>query len=129
MQATSRRLKTAVTAAVVILSNVSGNFFLSAGMRRVGDVSAPADYLLALFHPLVALGVALMVLWMLAHMALLSWADLSFVLPITSVGYVLTAVAGRYLLNEHISPSRWAGIALIMTGVVLVGRTPARTTG
>jgi drug/metabolite transporter (DMT)-like permease len=76
----------------------------------------------------VALGVGLMVLWMLSHMALLSWADLSFVLPVTSVGYVLTAVAGRYLLNENISAGRWLGIGLIMAGVAVVGRTPPRTT-
>jgi uncharacterized membrane protein len=128
MQATNHRLKTAIASAVVILSNVAGNFFLSMGMRRVGDLGAPLEYIQALFHPLVALGVGLMVLWMLSHMALLSWADLSFVLPVTSVGYVLTAVAGRYLLNENISAGRWLGIGLIMAGVAVVGRTPPRTT-
>jgi len=42
-------------------------------------------------------------------MALLSWADLSYVLPVTSVGYVLAALAGRLFLSEQVSPARWAG--------------------
>ena len=53
-------------------------------------------------------------------MALLSWADLSYVLPVTSVGYVLVALAGRMLLHEQITTRRWSGIALIMAGVALV---------
>jgi uncharacterized membrane protein len=60
-------------------------------------------------------------------MALLSWADLSYVLPVTSVGYVLVALVGRVLLNEQITSKRWAGIVLIMAGVALVsgGSAPA----
>ena len=74
-------------------------------------------------------GVALLIVWMLARMALLSWADLSYVLPVTSVGYVLVALAGGLLLNEQISLQRWAGIALIMGGVALVsGPNAPRTT-
>ncbi len=128
MPATNLRMKTAVASGVVVLANVGGNFFLTLGMRRVGNIVAPLEYIQALFHPLVAFGVCLLVLWMLSHMALLSWADLSFVLPVTSFGYVLAAVAGRVLLNEQISVARWLGIALIMTGVAIVGRTPPRTT-
>jgi len=56
----------------------------------------------------------------------LSWADLSYVLPVTSMGYVLVALVGRLLLHEQITARRWTGIALIMTGVALVsgGTTP-----
>jgi drug/metabolite transporter (DMT)-like permease len=56
-------------------------------------------------------------------MAMLSWADLSYVLPLTSIGYVMTALAGRFFLHEEISRWRWAGIALIVMGVTLVART------
>lgn len=121
------RLKTGVVSSVVVLSNVLGNFFLTWGMRLFGDLKSPLDYIQALFTPWVALGVSLLIIWMLSHMALLSWADLSYVLPVTSLGYVLAAIAGRVFLNEQISWARWAGIGLIMSGVVLVGRTPPRT--
>jgi drug/metabolite transporter (DMT)-like permease len=112
------RLKSWICALVVIFSNVSGNFFLKSGMPA--ELRGPFDYITVLFRPTVALGVVLLILWMASRMALLSWADLSYVLPVTSVGYVLVALAGRILLHEQITARRWSGIALIMAGVALV---------
>jgi uncharacterized membrane protein len=90
---------------------------------------SPLGYIAVLFNPWVAAGVCLLLTWMLSQMLLLSWADLSYVLPVTSIGYVLTAVAGRVFLNEQISAARWFGVLLIMSGVALVGRTAHNTTG
>jgi uncharacterized membrane protein len=113
------RLKSWLCAIVVVLSNVFGNFAMKRGMPA--ELESPLAFIAALFRPWVALGVSLLILWMLSRMALLSWADLSYVLPVTSIGYVLVALAGKVLLHEQISLKRWAGIALIMTGVALVG--------
>ena len=123
--------KTRVFTVIVVLSNVLGNFSLSFGMRRVGRVVSlsPIAYVEALFNPWVAFGVALLILWTLSHMALLSWADLSYVLPVTAIGYVLVALAGWAFLNEQISTARAAGITLIVSGVVLVSATPLATFG
>ncbi|MGH9657416.1 MAG: EamA family transporter [Bryobacteraceae bacterium] len=120
--------KTHLLTAVVVLTNVAGNFSLSAGMRGAGTPESPLALLRALFDPAVACGVALLIVWTLAHMALLSRADLSYVLPVTGIGYVLAALAGRILLDEQVAPTRWTGIALIAAGVALVGRTAPRTT-
>ena len=57
---------------------------------------------------------------------LLSWADLSYVLPVTSVGYVLAALVGRFFFHEDITLARWLGVGLIMMGVMLVGKTAPR---
>lgn len=105
--------KTLVLTAIVVVSNVAGNLFLSMGMRSSSGI----------LSPWVFLGVALLILWTLSRMALLSWADLSFVLPVTAVGYPLSAFAGKWLLGEHISESRWTGTALILAGTLLVGLT------
>jgi drug/metabolite transporter (DMT)-like permease len=122
--------KTRIFTVIVVLSNVLGNSFLSRGMRGVGELLSlsPLPYIQALFNPWVALGASLLVLWLLSHMALLSWADLSYVLPVTAIGYVLVALTARVFLHEHVSPWRWAGIALIVAGVMLVSRTKAITT-
>jgi uncharacterized membrane protein len=122
--------KTRVVTAVVIVSNVLGDSILRAGLQQVGSLVSkpPLAYIAALFNPLVALGVSMLILWLLSHMALLSWADLSYVLPVTSVGYALVALAGKVFLHEHVSAARWAGIFLIIAGVVLVGRTEFNTT-
>jgi len=120
------RLKSWICALVVVFSNVSGNFFLKSGVPA--QLQGPLAYITVLFRPAVALGVALLILWMASRMALLSWADLSYVLPVTSVGYVLVALAGRLLLHEQITVRRWTGIGLIMAGVALVsGGTAPQT--
>src|SRR3954454_23471131 len=92
------------------------------------ELATPVEYITVLFRPWVALGVLLLIVWTLSRMALLSWADLSYVLPVTSIGYVLVALVGRVLLHEEISIQRWAGIALIMGGVALVSAGSAPRT-
>jgi drug/metabolite transporter (DMT)-like permease len=125
-EATRLRIKTWVCATVVVLSSVFGNFFLKRGMPA--DLPTPLSYITALFQPWAALGVALLVLWMMSRMALLSWADLSYVLPVTSIGYVLVALLGRAFLHEQIGVKRWSGILLIVAGVALVSAaTPPQT--
>jgi uncharacterized membrane protein len=112
--------KTRVFAVIVILSNAFGNFFLDRGMHgRV--TTTPVEYVAAILTPWVMLGISLLILWLLSRMALLSWADLSYVLPVTSLGYVASALIGRFFLNEYISPQRWAGTLLIVAGTILVG--------
>lgn len=123
------QLKTRIFTAIVVLTNVLGNSFLSRGMQSVGELLSlsPLPYIRALFNPWVAVGVSLLIVWLLSHMALLSWADLSYVLPMTSIAYVLVALVGRFLLHEQVSPARWVGVTLIMAGVMLVGHTSPRT--
>lgn len=112
--------KTRVFAMIVILSNSFGNFFLDRGMHgRV--TTTPMEYIAAILSPWVMLGISLLIVWLLSRMALLSWADLSYVLPVTSLGYVASAVLGRFFLHEHISPLRWLGTLLIVGGTILVG--------
>jgi len=115
---TRLRIKSWICATVVVLANVCGNFFMKLGMPA--ELPTPLAYVAVLFRPQVAFGVSLLVLWMLSRMTLLSWADLSYVLPVTAVGYVLVALAGRILLHESITGRRWTGILLIMAGVALV---------
>jgi drug/metabolite transporter (DMT)-like permease len=122
------RWKTRLFAIIVILSNALGNFALDRGMRhRV--THTPFDYVAAIFSPWVMLGISLLILWALSRMALLSWADLSYVLPVTSLGYVANTLIGRFLLNEQIAPSRWAGTLLIVAGTMLVGIGSPHTKG
>lgn len=116
------RWKTQAFAAIVILSNAFGNLSLTWGLRNgVGELTSPLSFLRAIFSPWVSLGICLLITWMLSRMFLLSWADLSYVLPVTAFGYVLNALLGRLFLGEQVTPARWAGTLLIMAGVILVG--------
>lgn len=115
------RAKTALFVAVVVVSNVFGNLCLSLGMRH-----SESGLISSLLNPWVAAGIGLLIVWTLSRMALLSWADLSFVLPVTSVGYVLNAILGRVVHGEVITPERWIGTALIVAGTALAGSTARR---
>lgn len=108
--------------AAVILSNVAGNFVLALGMKSATPGAGPVA---ALWHPLVIAGIALLICWTLLRMKLLGLADLSYVLPVTAVGYVLNALAGAVFLHEHVSAQRWAGTLLIVAGAALTARTAA----
>ncbi len=113
-----------------MLTNVAGNSMLGAGMQQIGATLSfsPFDYIPALLNPWVLAGTTILILWMLTRLALLSRADLSYILPLTAIAYVLVALVGHFLLQEQISMARWAGILVISMGVVLVGGTPPRTT-
>ena len=89
---------------------------MSLGMKQ-----ATGNLLSALLQPWVLAGIALLVFWTLVRMALLSWADLSYVLPMTAVGYVLNALLGRFFLGEVVTSDRWLGTLLIVGGAALVG--------
>lgn len=116
------RWKTRTFAAIVILTNVLGNLFLKWGMDHTGEITtSPLSFLRAIFTPWVTLGICLLILWLLSKMLLLSWADLTYVLPVTAFGYVINAAVGRIFLGENVSPARWVGTLLIMAGVILVG--------
>jgi len=122
-------LKTLVVLALAILANGAGNLSLSYGMKSVG---APEAWTLpglwavvgtALSSlPVIAGGVLLLIFFAL-FLALLSWADLSYVLPMISSCFVVSALLGHFVLGEQISLVRWAGIGLVSIGVLLVGRT------
>ncbi len=121
--------KTRILTLVVILANVLGNLALSFGMKARALAESPTivNYVRAFFSPVVLLGVSLLILWLLSRMALMSWADLSFVLPITSLGYVLSAMVGHWFLAEQVTSRRWAGTLLIVAGTLLVSFTPHKT--
>lgn len=124
--AASRTRVYALTA-FVVAANVVGNFALSWGMKHpTGWTPTGIGPLDSLFSPWVILGIILLAVWTASRVTLLSWADLSFVLPVTSIGYVLNAVIGFVFLNEHISWQRWIGTAFILSGTVLTAATPPR---
>jgi uncharacterized membrane protein len=124
-------LKTKLLTLFVVATNVLGNVSLSWGMKHQNAELglSPWTYIRLIFSPWVLLGTMLLILWLLSRMTLLGWADLSYVLPVTAMGYVLTALVGRFFLGEAISCRGWAGTALIVAGIVLVGMTQANTTG
>jgi drug/metabolite transporter (DMT)-like permease len=117
-----------VLAGVTVFSAL-GDSLLARGMKEVGNVSLHqiGNILLVIFDPWVALGILFLLGFFACYLTALSWADLTYVLPATSLGYVLLALIARFFLHEHVSPMRWLGILLISAGVSFVAGGPALT--
>ena len=118
-------------AAAVIATGTLGNTLLRAGMSGAPPIvsPSPAVYLEALIRPAVIVGIVLLVACLILQLTLLSWADLTFVLPITSPSYVAITISGAWALGERVSVTHWAGVLLILCGVIVVGRTRPLTPG
>ena len=122
--------KTRLFSCIVVSTNVLGNFALGWGMKHGGDMDGSVlSFVRVVFNPWVLLGIALLAAWVLSRMALLSWADLSYVIPVTSIGFVLNAIMGYLFMGEQISAMRWLGTLCIVGGTVIVGLTSVSTTG
>lgn len=113
----------------VTISAPVGDSLLSRGMKDVGSISLHnlPHILLAILNPWVAVGILFLLGFFACYTTALSWADLTYVLPATSLGYVLLALIAKFLLNEQVTPARWAGILLISAGVGFATRGPALT--
>jgi uncharacterized membrane protein len=118
---------------LVVLGSV-GNTLLDKGMKDNGsvDFSTLSTLSAGLLHTFASgtiwLGVVCMLLFMVCHMLVLSWADYSFVMPFSAIAYALVPLLGYLWLGEFVPGTRWMGIALIVFGVCLISRTPPSTT-
>lgn len=104
----------------------AGNLCLRQGMIAVGALpgAAPAE-LVAFFataatNPWIWLGIALEIAYSLLWLAVLSWSEISWAVPMNALEYALAAAAAYALLGETLGPLRLAGIALICTGAALL---------
>lgn len=132
-------MKTAVVLIIGIVTQVAGDVFLTKGMKSLASLETASaglsDSLSQVTHlalqaaqsPSILVGTLLLIVAFALLSAALSWADLSFVLPATSFGYVLNVAAAWFFLNESVSRTRWAGAVIITLGVLFVSRSGDRT--
>jgi uncharacterized membrane protein len=126
--------KTNLMIVLMVVFSPLGNLLLGKGMKQLGAMEAwtPAELVrflgLVLHSRDVWLGIASLIAFFVSYSLVLSWADYSYVQPASAIAYGTAALLGRFVLGELVSPLQWAGILIICTGVVVVGRTPPRTT-
>ncbi len=100
-------------------------------MKSVGStkVASFADFVSlvtrVLSRPRFWMAVSCMATFFFIWTSVLSFADLTFVLPLTALTYVFSAILAPYLLSEVVTPTRWAGVLLITAGVALVALSEA----
>ena len=111
---------------IALVFEAIGVVFLSKGIKQVGDVPRISTVEIArvirtgVTNVNIILGIFFEALFFSGLLMLLSKGDVSFVWPLTSLSFVMTAIAARLFLHEQIVPARWAGICLIMAGAALI---------
>ena len=126
------RLKTLAMVFVMVVCATTGDSFLKRGMSEIGPVSVTQaglvhSFRMAMTSGTIWLAILFLFGFMLSNMTVLSWADYSYVMPASAVGYAAVTFVGMAVLGETVSPRRWVGVALICAGVFLVGQTKPST--
>ena len=111
---------------LVMIAGTAGELCLARAMRTVGEV--PDFRLKTLFNAAwralnvawMWIGLGLMTLAFFALLAVLAIENVSFVVPVTALSYVVGALGGAVFLHERVTKSRWAGVLLVCLGVTLV---------
>jgi drug/metabolite transporter (DMT)-like permease len=127
------RVKTLVMVFAMVVCATTGDSLLKHGMTQIGAVTLTKAGLLHSFGAAMSSGtiwfaIVFLIGFMISNMTVLSWADYSYVMPASAMGYAAVTFVGMFVLGETVSPRRWAGVALICAGVFLVGQTKPRTT-
>jgi len=117
--------------AAVIFFAATGDVSLARGMRDFGAVtSANVHHVFTvLLNPWIVLGILMLIGFFGSYLSALSFADLTYVLPATSLSYILMVLLAKFFLHEHVSLWRWLGVALIVAGVGFVAGGPEATPG
>ena len=111
---------------VALIVEAVGVVFLSRGLKQIGEVQTISGRELGRLiakgatNPNILAGVALEAAFFAALLYLLSQRDVSLIWPLTSLGFVITAIAAKVLFKEEVSALRWTGVALIVLGAALV---------
>ena len=114
---------------ICVIGASIGQIAMKQGMNQVGEIGGIRQLLnfrtlLEIFTNkyvlcgLVCYG-AISILWLGA----LSTLNVSFMYPLLSLAYVVTAVVALVFLKESITLWQWAGILLVVGGCLLITRT------
>ena len=91
---------------------------------RSGPLQLGAESLRAIVTtPAIWAGLIVFGLSAVVWIAVLSRTSLSFAYPFASLTYVLILMADRFVLDQEVPALRYAGVAFIVVGIVLVAQT------
>jgi drug/metabolite transporter (DMT)-like permease len=119
-------MKTAVMILIIVLSTSGGDVLITRGLKQERDISDSGlrGFLLIgrkiLANKNFLAGLSLMAVSFFSFLAVLSWADLSFTIPATSLSYVLSTLGAKFVLKEKISRLRWTGTLFVCLGIALI---------
>lgn len=107
-----------------VVFTIAGNFFFKRGATELMPlVMSLETIMMALRSPSVWLGVIFYGLASVFWFVALSLVPMNLAITVSSCIYVLVVLMAFFIFQEHIPPARWVGIAIIFSGLIVVGRT------
>lgn len=109
-----------------LLFEAVGVVYLNKGLKQIGEVRQISVPEIARVvkngatNRNILLGVLFEAIFFATLLVLMSQGTVSFIWPLTSLGFVLTTIAARFILHEDVSWLRWGGVLLIMLGAALI---------
>jgi drug/metabolite transporter (DMT)-like permease len=113
---------------VCVALNTVAQLLLKAGVKVLGVIDFGFDRLWytvwrMVFEWHIFVGLVCYVTSVIVWLSVLSRTEVSVAYPLSSLGYVATAVAAWYLFGEPMTGLRVGGILIIIFGVYLVARS------
>ncbi|MBI2217907.1 MAG: EamA family transporter [Candidatus Rokubacteria bacterium] len=122
-------VKTFVLVLIAAVLGGTGHVMLATGMKTIGDLTEAPSHRVGgmvgrtLSNPWVLLGVLLQATFFAMYLTLLSRDDVSKILPMMAIDYIVVVLLAQVVLGEAITPGRWLGVGLIVAGVTMVSRS------
>jgi len=111
-----------------VLLNAGAQLLLKAGVAPLGALTVgwatllPTAFQVLGQWPIIA-GLTCYVVSVAVWIIGLSRVEVSIAYPMLSLGYVVNAVSAWWLFGEALGPMRWAGMLLILAGVLVMSRS------
>ena len=118
-------MRTVVSLGILVIAGTAGDLALARAMKRIGHIHFTPSSLLrgvtdAIREAWIWIGLVLHAAAFAAFLTLLSWADVSVVVPASALSYITGVAGAKLFLRERIESDRWVGVLLIALGVTLV---------
>ena len=114
---------------ICIIFGAIGQISMKTGMTQIGEINDFGKFInlntifQIITNPYIFGGLLLYAISAFLWLGALSTLDVSYMYPLLSLAYVITAVLAFVFLKENITLFRWVGIALVVAGCFLIVKT------
>lgn len=105
---------------VISLADSAGDLCLAMGMKKIGKLKLSlSSFSKITTNHFIYFGILFQTIAFFSFISVLTWADISFVRPATSLTFVFSLIGAKYILKEKIYMERFMGIAFVAIGLLI----------
>ena len=114
---------------ICVFAGAAGQIFWKTGMSGMDKINGMGDLLQLktawdiFTNRYIIIGIVLYAMSVFLWLGAMSTLDVSFMYPLLSLGYIVTAILAFIFIGEHVTLIRWAGITLVIAGCILITRS------